>query len=118
MALFVFLVLSLIVGLYARESLRGINNLFDKELAANTLMICDASDHVKQEPDTMTTVVKNLSTNKEAAKLSVALDALCAKYKKLSKIGLICLAVVPQAYLIVMSVISMFVAIDINTKLV
>ena len=117
-ALFVFFALSFLIGIYARNGLKGINKLFDQELSANTIMICDANDHVAEEADTLQKVVENLSNNQEAVKLSATLDFVCKKYKKHSRIGLICLAVVPQLFLVIMSIIAANIYVDINTKLI
>lgn len=106
------------IGLYAREGLRGINKLFDDELAKNTIMISDAHDHIVAESSTVETVVENLTDNEEAMSFSSAIDTMRIKYQKRSRYGLIGLAVGPLAMLIVMSIIAAFIPTDINTKLI
>ncbi len=117
-ALLVFFFVFFLIGLYARDGLRGINRLFDEELAKNTIMICDDQDHIQAETSSVETVVESISEQEEALTMSKAIDAVRAKYKKRSRIGLIVLAAAPTLLLVIMSIFAAFVYVDINTKLI
>lgn len=106
------------IGIYARNGLRGINRLFDEELSKNTIMVCEEQDHLKAKASTVETVVESLSDQEEALTMTDAIDAIRKKYKKKSRYGLIVLAAAPTLLLIVMSIYMNFVDVDINTKLI
>lgn len=114
----VFFLVFFLIGLYARDGLRGINRLFDEELAKNTIMICDDQDHIQAESSSVETVVESLSDQDEAVTMSKAIDVVRAKYKKRSRIGLLALVIAPTLLLVVMSIYSAFIDVDINTKLI
>lgn len=118
LALFGFFIVLFIIALYARDALAGINKLFDEELEKNTIMICDAKDHVSSKSDAIDVVVDNISSAKDAKVVTGVLSEIKAIYKKRSKIGLIALAVFPTLLLVAFSIIFVFVDIDINTKLI
>ncbi len=117
-ALGVFFCFFFFIGLYARDGLRGINKLFDEELAKNTIMISDAHDHIVAETNTVETVVENLTDNDEAMTFSSAIDSMRIKYKRRSRYGLWALAIGPTSMLIIMSIVAAFIETDINTKLI
>lgn len=117
-ALAIFFTIFFVIGLYAREGLRGINKLFDEELAKNTIMICDDQDHVKAQASAVESVVESLSDQNQAITISKAIDIVCEKYKKKSRYGLAALIIGPTLMLIIMSIIFAFVEVSINTKLV
>lgn len=106
------------IGIYARNGLRGINRLFDEELSKNTIMVCEEQDHLKAKASTVETVVESLSDQEEALTMTDAIDAIRKKYKKKSRYGLIVLATAPTLLLIIMSIYMCFVDVDINTKLI
>lgn len=118
LALAVFYIVFLIVALYARNGLAGINKLFDEELEKNTIMICDAKDHINQKKEALDIVVENISSKKDAQVMSDVLLEIKMRYKRRSNIGLIGLLALPTMLLIVMSIIFVFVEVAINTKLI
>lgn len=117
LALLIFFAIMLLIGVFAREHLVSVNKLFDEELAKNTIMICDAEDHVKQQEDAVTNVVENLNNNNDAIKVVGALDLVRKIYKRKSLIGLLALMFIPTLFLIIMSIIASFIDVDVNTKL-
>ena len=81
-------------------------------------MICDDQDHIQAESSSVETVVESLSDQDEAVTMSKAIDVVRAKYKKRSRIGLLALVIAPTLLLVVMSIYSAFIDVDINTKLI
>lgn len=117
-ALDIFFAIFFLIGLYARESLRGINKLFDDELAKNTIMNCEPEDHIAAKANTVETVVETLSDNEEAMTVASAIDNMRVKYKKRSRYGLLVLAIGPTALLVTMSIVMLFIDVSINVKLI
>lgn len=118
MALVIFFSIFFIVGLYARDSLRGVNKLFDEELSKNTIMICEEQNHLKAEASSVETVVESLTDQKQALTMKDAIDAIRIKYKKRSRYGLVALAIAPTLLLVIMAIYMAFVNVDVNTKLI
>lgn len=116
-ALMIFVFLSLIVGVYAREHLTSINKLFDKKLAKTGLMECDARDHLVEKKSSFNDLIEELADTKYEAGLAQSLTSLKKKYKKKTKRALVILWTVPLIMLAVLSLIFYFVEVDINTKI-
>lgn len=116
-ALAIFVILSFIIGIYARRGLVNINQLFDKKLAKSGVMECDAKDHLGTTKSSVDEVIELLSNTDYEDGIKDNLLEMKQKYKNKKKVAMLILWIVPALLLVIASVVFHFVAVDINTKI-
>ena len=101
-ALVVFIILALFVGLVIRPLILNLNNMFDKELAKTDLMLCEtatATNKNKQLQMIARAILQDEYGRKQFLEKSAKFEK---NYQKKIKIGFINIIVIPLVFLILM----------------
>lgn len=101
-ALVVFIILALFVGLVIRPLILNLNNMFDKELAKTDLMLCEtatATNKNKQLQMIARAILQDEYGRKQFLEKSAKFEK---NYEKKIKIGFINIIIIPLVFLILM----------------
>lgn len=101
-ALVVFIILALFVGLVIRPLILNLNNMFDKELAKTDLMLCEtatATNKNKQLQMIARAILQDEYGRKQFLEKSAKFEK---NYQKKIKIGFINIIIIPLVFLILM----------------
>ena len=114
------LVLALIIGLYARNALVSLNNLFDAQLRKNGIIECEHTESATVHGSlAVENIVGVMSSNDEYNNhLSNRTERFLNVYPILRRIAIFCMGVVPIIFLAIMAIVFTQVQFDINTKII
>ena len=114
-----FAVIALAIGLFVRPAFLNLTLLFDEQLSETDVVSCDPADHVQQERQTLRSVVRMLFMSEEYhERTEKRIVSFERNYERNRRRGIIGMAVGPLSLLVIMSIVCLFVTVDINTKVI